>query len=443
MSTPKIAIVGRPNVGKSALFNRIVKKRIAIVDEQEGVTRDRLYATSELFGFPFVVIDTGGIDPHSTDQFAEAIRRQAELAIEEADRIVMVVDGRMGVTTLDKELAKYLLKKKCHVTLAVNKIDDLRQEEWMAPFYSLGFEKMIGVSAMHGLKVVELLDSVLKDFSRKESIIPDSRLRISVVGRPNVGKSTLLNALLNDERCVVSDIPGTTRDHVEVPLSIKGEDYILIDTAGIRRKKSEKETVDKFAFIRTEEAIDQSDLCLLMINANEGLTHEEKKIANLIEKKGGSCIILINKWDLVKKCRMEHSQKEISSANPFLAHCPILCISAKEGRNLGLIFDTVKQVLQERRKRITTGALNSFLERTMQLYHPPAIRGKRLRIYYLTQIKETPPTFVLFINHSFLIEGGYKRYLINQFRKAFGFRGTPLQFYFRNKQSKKASSSTQ
>jgi len=431
---PKLAIIGRPNVGKSALFNRIAKKRIAIVDEAEGVTRDRLYAESDAFGFPFIVIDTGGIDPKSPDQFGEHIRRQAEIAIAEADRIVMVVDALVGITALDRWLVKQLHKHGRSFIVAVNKIDSYSQERLIPEFYSLGVEKVMGVSALHGHQIADLLESVWEDFEPpKEVPLEEKRFKISIIGRPNVGKSTLINALLQEERCVVSEIPGTTRDHVKIPFEVKGNKYELIDTAGIRRKKSEKECVDKFAYIRTQDAIAESDLCILVLDAQEGVTAFEKRIATMIEEAGCSCILLLNKWDLVGNVRMEHAIKAAILENPFLAHCPMLCISAKAGRNLKKIFPTVEAVAHVRQQRVTTGQLNKFLERAVQLNHPPFINGKRLRIYYLTQVGVAPPTFVLFVNHPSLMGASYERYLINQLRKNIGFPGTPIRFFLRGK----------
>ena len=429
----KMAIVGRPNVGKSALFNRICRKRIAIVDEAEGITRDRLYAEAEGFEFSFEIIDTGGIDPRSSDQFQEDIRRQAKIAIQEADTLVMVVDSEVGITQLDQELARILLKTEKPVTLAINKIDDSCQQHRMHAFYGLGITKMVAVSAAHGFQIAELLELAWEGFHPKSFDEKNGGVHVSIVGRPNVGKSTLVNALLQEQRCVVSAIPGTTRDSVDIPFTFHDRPYTLIDTAGIRRKKAEHEVVEKFAAIRTERSIERSDVCVLMLDAQEGLTVQEKRIAKQIEEAGKGCVIVLNKWDLVKGFRMEHLLQVLQKDTPFLAHCPILFISAKESRNLEKIFDEIDAVFTAMQTRITTHQLNKFIEKAMQLNHPPMINGKRFRIYYMTQVDVQPPRFVFFVNKTTLMHESYRKYLINSFRRAFPFSGTPLIFHLRGK----------
>jgi len=432
----KMAIVGRPNVGKSALFNRICKKRIAIVDEAEGVTRDRLYAQAEAFGFSFEVIDTGGIDPKSKDQFQEEIRRQAEIAIQEADTLVMVVDSEVGITPLDEMLARLLLKTDKPLTLAINKIDELSQKQRLHAFYGLGISKMVAISATQGYQIAELLEVAWKDFTSKtpSEVEEVGGVRVSIVGRPNVGKSTLVNALLQEKRCVVSPQAGTTRDSVDIPFTYQNRPYTLIDTAGIRRKKAEHDVIEKFAAIRTERAIERSDVCILLLDAQEGLTVQEKRIANTIEEAGKGCILVLNKWDLVKGFRMEHLMQVLQAQSPFLAHCPILFISAKEGRNLEKIFAEIDSVYMALQTRIPTHQLNKFVERAMQLNHPPMVTGKRLRIYYLTQAEVEPPRFIFFVNKPDLMHESYRKYLINGFRKTFPFAGAPLKFHLRGKE---------
>lgn len=432
----KLAIVGRPNVGKSALFNRICKKRIAIVDEAEGITRDRLYGKAEIFGFPFEVIDTGGIDPTSPDQFQDGIRRQAEIAIREADSLVMVVDSEVGITQLDESLARFLLKTGKPLTLAINKIDDHNKQGRFHLFHGLGISKMVMISAAHGYQIAELLESAWEGF--KPPIVngqPEEKsVKVAIVGRPNVGKSTLVNALLEEDRCVVSPLPGTTRDSVDSPLTYRGSFYTLIDTAGIRRKKAEREVVDKFAAIRAEGSIEQCDVCVLLLDAQEGLTAQEKRIAKQIEEAGKGCVLVLNKWDLVKGFRMEHLTTALQAESPFLAHCPIVVTSAKEGRNLDKVFDAVDNVYTALQTRITTHQLNKFVIKALQLNHPPMIGGKRLRIYYLTQVSVLPPKFALFVNRPTLMHDSYKKYLINSFRRAFPFRGVPIEFFLRGKE---------
>lgn len=435
---PKLAIVGRPNVGKSALFNRICKDKIAIVDEAEGITRDRLYAESDLFGFPFEVIDTGGINPRSKVPFNEEIKRQAEIAIEEADTIIQVVDAHVGMTDLDKEVAKILLRTKKPVCLAVNKIDNLTQEPLMHQFHSLGITKIIPVSAAQGWQIAELLESAFENISRhqEESTDIPEAIKIAIVGRANVGKSSLVNYLLDEERCIVSPIPGTTRDSVDISFTYDNQLYTLIDTAGIRRKGAEHEVVDKFAAIRTERAIERADLCVLMLDVQDGMTAQDKKIANRIEEAGKGCVIVFNKWDLVKGFRMEHCLKSIEEEVSFLKHCPKLFISAKLGRNVDKIFPIIREVYENSLKRVTTHQLNKLIGLALQKNHPPMIQGKRLRIYYMAQVDVQPPKFILFVNYPNLMTETYKKYLYNQFREMYDFTGVPISIYLKGKEKR-------
>ncbi|MGE3953686.1 MAG: ribosome biogenesis GTPase Der [Parachlamydiales bacterium] len=430
---PILAIVGRPNVGKSALFNRILAKRIAIVDEAEGVTRDRLYGRGELFGRPFILVDTGGIDTHSKALFNEEIRRQAEIAVEEADGLVLCVDSQVGPTDLDLELARVLLKKGKPLALAVNKIDTPSQQDRLHAFHSLGISAMVAVSATQGHQMAELLQAVLQKIPEREAEALDPSTKVAIIGRANVGKSTLINALLDEERCIVSPIPGTTRDSIDTPFTYEGEAYTLIDTAGIRRKSAEHEVVDKFAAIRTEQAIERADLCILMIDSVEGLTTQEKRIATQIEEAGKGCILLFNKWDLIKGTRMEHAAQAVRMESPFLNHCPLLFISAKTGRKLDELLPQIQIVAGEAKKRISTAQLNRFVEEAMQEIHPPMIRGKRLRIYYTTQVGTSPPRFLCFVNHADLMAESYRRYLLRCLRKAFTFTGNPVIFDLKGK----------
>lgn len=431
---PKVAIVGRPNVGKSALFNRISGKKIAIVDEAEGVTRDRIYQKAEIFGRKFEIIDTGGIDPRSKADFNEHIKRQAEIAIEEADSIILVVDGTIGVTALDAEVAKILLRTKKPLCLAVNKIDSLYQMDLIYPFMQLGIAKVVAVSATQNWHIAELLEEALYPLPEEEfqeETFP--ALRISIVGRPNVGKSSLLNYILNEERSVVSPIAGTTRDSIDVAFERDGHKYILIDTAGIRKKKSEGDVIEKFAAIRTERAIENADICVLVLDAREGISAHDKRIARAIEEAGKGCILLFNKWDLVHGFRMEHCLKGVEQEVPFLLHCPKLFISATSGRNVDKLFPLIQEVKEAFEQRISTGQLNKFLNLSMQKCHPPMIQGKRLRIYYMAQVNTKPPTFVLFVNYPHLMLDTYKKYLLNQFREFYNFSGVPITFYLKGK----------
>lgn len=433
LKLPKLAIVGRPNVGKSSLFNRICKKRIAIVDEAEGITRDRMYSQADFFGLPFQLIDTGGIHSSSHALYAKEIQEQAKIAIEEADTIVMVVDGKTGMTDLDEKVAQILLSTKKPLSLAVNKIDDRSNEHLIHNFYALGIKDIIGVSAIHGLHIAELLESAFKNFTKNNEIECSPPLKIAIVGKPNAGKSTLVNTLLNERRCIVSPEAGTTRDSIDIPFKWNEREYTLVDTAGIRRKHAEHEVVDKFAAIRTQKSIHNCDVCILMLDSREGITVQEKKIANEIEKAGKACILAFNKWDLVKGFRMEHCIREVKRTIPFLAHCPSLFISAKTNRNLDKLFESVLAVYAQTNRSISTAELNKFMELTMQKNHPPMITGKRLRIYYLTQVDTAPPHFLFFVNRPSLMTNSYKKYLYNQFRKTFSFLGAPLFFHVKGK----------
>lgn len=437
----KLALVGRPNVGKSALFNRIAKKKIAIVDEAEGITRDRLYAPAENFGISFEVIDTGGVNPQSLAPFQEEIRRQAEIAIEEADALIMVVDGTAGVTLLDEFVARLLLRTKKPVVLAVNKIDDLVRSSLVYPFYALGISKIVAVSATQGFQIAELLEAALPSPQQEETEESKSPgISVAIVGRPNVGKSTLVNYLLDEQRCVVSPIAGTTRDSIDVSItSAEGEAFTLIDTAGIRRKGGEHEAVDKFAAIRTKRALERADVCVCILDAVRGVTVQDQKILRSIDELGKGCILLFNKWDLVEGARMEHCLKSLHIELPFLSHCPTLFVSALSGRNLDRLLPTVKLVYEQQNRRVTTGQLNQFLEQVLAQYHPPMLQGKRLRIYYMAQVDVQPPRFVLFVNKPELMVDSYKKYMINQFRKAYGFEGAPIQFFLKGRAPRKGT----
>jgi GTP-binding protein len=450
LSLPKIAIVGRPNVGKSALFNRLCGQRISIVDEQEGVTRDRLYGEADCFGRKFCLIDTGGIDKTGVHPFNKEVLRQSELAIQEADAAIFVVDGQAGPTLLDLDVAKLLRRQNKPVIVAINKIDFLIEENLMHQFHSLSFDSLLAVSAIQGYKIAELMEKMAALFPPEATVEPLSlelppekqSIRVAIAGRPNVGKSTLLNQLLGMERAIVSPIAGTTRDAIDHPFSIDGQDFLFIDTAGIRRKNAEHDTIDKFAAIRTKEALERTDVVLLVLDANQGLTAQEKHIASEIETLGKSCILIFNKWDLVHGFRMEHVLRAVKEEVPFLAHCPALFLSALTGRNTQKIFGLIREVYADRLQRITTGALNKFMERCVQKYHPPMLTGKRLRIYYMTQVQIAPPKFVFFVNYPNLMTPHYVKYLINQFRDSFRFSGCPLMFELRGKKEAPAQAET-
>lgn len=424
----KVAIVGRPNVGKSALFNRICNQRVAIVDELEGVTRDRIQKPITYFDKHFTLVDTGGIDSTLKKDFNEEVRAQALAAIEEADSLIFVVDSTIGVTVQDQEVAKIIHKSHKPCVVAINKVDNSqRSDEAAWPFVQLGFKQMVPVSATHGYQMAELLEEALVTYEGAPEPTLDTRANIAIVGRPNVGKSSLLNALLDEERSIVSPIPGTTRDAIDVNFEYGDTVYTLIDTAGIRRKKAQHDVVDKYAHIRSEEAIERCDIALLVLDAQQGLSEQDKRLLQHIEDQGKGCLILLNKWDLVEGIRMEHALSGLEQENPFVASCPKLIISAKTKRNLDKILPKVEEILSYMKERIGTGELNKFIEKTIQKQHPPMLQGKRLRIYYMTQVSSRPPTFVLFINHKELVHPTYMKYVVNQIREQFKFTGLPIR----------------
>ena len=430
----KIALVGRPNVGKSALFNRIVGQKISIVDEREGVTRDRIYGQAELFNTPFEIIDTGGIDPHSHLPFQDLVKKQTEIAIREANALIMVVDAQVGVTMLDELVARLLRPLDKPVCLAVNKIDTLDQEWMVAPFHALGIKSLAPVSASHGLYIAELLQLLLSSSQPdQEESCANKGVSVAIIGRANVGKSTLLNFLLSEERALVSAEAGTTRDAIDASSQVGDTLFHWIDTAGIRRKKAEKEAVEKYAAIRTQRAIKRADICLLMLDVRVGLTTQEKRILSLVEAEGKGCLLLMNKWDLVSGYRMEHCLREMQRAAPFTRHCPTIFGSAKTGKSLAQLFPLLKKIDHGRRLRITTGELNQFIVTAVQKRPPPMRQGRRLRIYYLTQVATTPPRFILFVNAPSLMSATYQKYLLNQFRDHYQFTGTPLAFHLKKK----------
>lgn len=432
----KIALVGRPNVGKSALFNCIVKRSQSIVDEEEGVTRDRIYGITEVFGRQFEAIDTGGMLSDDV-RFGKEVTEQAKKAIEEAHAIIHVVDGQLGPQAMDLEVAKIIRRSKKPVCLAVNKIDDSAKLTRIELFSCLGIQPVVAVSAAHRFQIAELLEAVIQQLPEQEEEKLSSHPKVAIVGRPNVGKSLLYNSMLGDARTIVSPIAGTTRDSIDSDVMCGDVCYTMIDTAGIRRKHKERATVEKFAAIRTQRAIERSDVCVLVVDCQEGVTAEEKKIARAIEEDKKGCVLVLNKWDLVSHFRMEHALKGLDMEISFLAHCPKLCVSAKTGRNVSKIFPAIDRVLHSLQARIPTRQLNKQLLQWMTAYHPPMIGGRRLRIYYMTQVDTNPPRFVLFVNSVSLMDDGYRRYLINKLRQEFSFEGVPFLLTLRGKQSRK------
>ncbi len=436
MSKPIVAVVGRPNVGKSTFFNKLAGKRISIVEDTPGVTRDRIYAESEWAGRTFTLIDTGGIEPYSKDVIIVQMREQAELAMETADVIVFILDGREGLTAADFEVANILRRANRPILVVVNKIDTKKMEDHIFEFYNLGLGEPLPISAQQGLGLGDLLDRLVQLFPEDKSGVEDEdNLKIAVVGKPNVGKSTLINRLLGEERVIVSDIPGTTRDAIDTPFRYHGEEYILIDTAGIRRKSRITENIEKYSVIRSFTGIERSDVCLLLIDAQVGVTEQDTKIAGYAHEEGKASIIIVNKWDILDKDSktMDRFRREIRDKLSFIAYAPILFISAKTGQRVHRIMELVKFVSNQHTMRISTGMINEVIGEAVLLNQPPSDKGKRLNILYCTQISVKPPTFILFVNDAELMHFSYQRYLENQIRKSFGFEGTPIRFIIRER----------
>ena len=433
-----IAIVGRPNVGKSTLVNRIVGARKSIVDDMPGVTRDRIYFDATWQGRDFVIIDTGGIITDDDDEFVNNILSQAKLAVDEADTIIFLVDAKSGLSPYDYDIANILRKSKKEILLVANKVDSNLQKDDLSEFYELGFGAAHPLSALHGCGGVgDLLDIIVKDIEPKKNPEDEQEvIKIAIVGKPNAGKSSILNNLLNEQRAIVSDVSGTTRDSINSRIAYQNQEYILVDTAGIRKKSKVDYGVEAFAVDRAIRAIREADVALLVIDCAEGLTDQDKKIAQIAQEAGCGLILAFNKWDLKKGVQTHLYEKDVDSDAPFLNFAKKLFVSAKTGQRLNQIFDTAREVAFERAKRISTGLLNKVVNEAFALNPPVAIKGKMLRVYYTTQPKTKPPTFVLFINNKDLVKDSYKRYLLKKLRDAFGFFGTPIRISFREKGEK-------
>jgi len=441
MSKPIVAVVGRPNVGKSAFFNYIVGKRIAIVEDTPGVTRDRIYATAEWRSREFTVIDTGGIEPFSDDKILQQMRVQAEIAIETADIIVLMTDIKSGVTAADMEVAQILQKSGKPVLIAVNKVDqvgDVPAEVY--EFYNLGIGEIFPVSSLHGLGMGELLDAIYEHFDDEASDEEDdSVIHVAIIGKPNAGKSSLLNRFLGEERAIVSDIPGTTRDALDTPVEYKGTKYIFIDTAGIRRKSKIYNRIEKYSILRSWTAVERADVCIVMIDAKDGVTEQDTKIAGYAHEEGKGIIVAINKWDLIEKENSTHKKftDQTKEKLAFMQYAPITTISAKTGKRVEGLYEMLEAVFNSCCIRVPTGILNDILNDAMAMVQPPSDKGKRLKIFYITQASIKPPTFVLFVNSKDLLHFSYQRYIENQLREAFGFYGTPLKFFVRERKRDK------
>ncbi len=436
MSKPLVAIVGRPNVGKSTLFNKLIGRRLSIVEDTPGVTRDRIYADAEWLTHSFTLIDTGGIEPESEDIIAVQMRRQAELAIETADVIIFLVDGREGMTAADEEVAAMLRKSNKPVVLAVNKLDAPKFNDAIYEFYSLGLGDPIIVSAGQGLGLGDMLDEVCAHFPAEAEEEGEHPLNIAVVGKPNVGKSSLVNAILGEERCIVSNIPGTTRDAVDTFFTLDDESYVLVDTAGIRRKRAvEDETIERYSVIRSLAAVRRADVVLIVVDAEQGLSEQDVKIAGYVHEEGKPSVLVVNKWDLIEKDTntMNQFKKDMQVDLAFMDYVPFLFISAKTGQRVNKLLAMAKESYAQSIRRIKTGLLNDVVNEAISMTEPPAMSGRRLKIYYATEVSVQPPTFVFFVNDEALVHFSYKRYMENYFRKTFGFAGTPINIIFRTR----------
>jgi GTP-binding protein len=432
MSLPLVAIVGRPNVGKSMLFNRLVGKRVSIVEDTPGVTRDRIYAECEWSGRRFDLVDTGGIEPKTDDEMLLFMREQAYIAIDTSDVIILVTDIHTGVTAADKEVADMLLRSAKPIVLAVNKCDTAGPPPpELYEFYNLGIGDPFAVSAFHGLGTGDLLDECVKHFPPEQEVEDDEGLiNVAIIGKPNVGKSSLLNEILGEQRVIVSDIPGTTRDAIDSYFENEHGKYNFIDTAGLRKQAKVNESIEKYSVLRTTIAVQRSEVCLILIDATMGVTEQDTKVAGLAHEAGKASIIVVNKWDLVDKDEktMANMEKEVRAGLRYMDYAPILFISAETGQRVHRLFELINRVYEQSNKRVTTGVLNNILSDAMARMQPPSKKGRRLRIYYITQTGTGPPNFVVFLNDPELFHYSYQRYIENRIRDTCGFEGTPVRF---------------
>jgi GTP-binding protein len=434
---PIIAIVGRPNVGKSTLFNRLAGKRKAIVEDKPGVTRDRNYAEASYGDHPFILIDTGGFEPTAKDRIQQQIREQVEVAIQEADLILFLMDGKEGLNPTDEEVAGYLRKVPKPAFYVVNKIDGEKHEDAVPDFYRLGVSPIYSISAEHGRGVGDLMDEVIKVLppAKPEEERAQEEIRVAIVGRPNVGKSSLLNKLIGRPRAIVDAIPGTTRDSLDTPLLREGRRYIFIDTAGIRRKSKITQRVETYSAIKALKSLERCDVALILIDGFEGLTEQDARIADFAAESGRAMILVVNKWDLVQKDTqtMEEYKERIRREMKTLDYVPTLFISALTGQRVTRIFQTIGEVISEHRKRITTGELNNWLQEAIESYPPPLYRNRRVKLFYISQVSTAPPTFILFVNDPQSLAEPYQRYLLRRLREKYGFTGIPLRLYLRKR----------
>lgn len=446
MARPVVAIVGRPNVGKSTLFNKLVGKRLSIVDNTPGVTRDRIYGNCEWLGHNMLLVDTGGIEPFSDDVILSQMRRQAELAITSADVIIFVTDIRSGVVAADSEVASMLQKSGKPIILCVNKVDNIGAlPPEFYEFYNLGLGDPIAVSSVHGHGTGDLLDEVIKNIPEGSFDDADEDIvKVAVIGKPNVGKSSLINKISGEERAIVSDIAGTTRDATDTVIHNSHGDFVFIDTAGLRRKSKVEDQIEKYSVIRARMAVERADVCVIMIDANEGFTEQDSKVAGIAHDLGKACIIAVNKWDAVEKTgtTMDVQRKKLMNDFSFMSYAPIIFISAKTGQRLDRLFELIKFVDTQNAMRISTGKLNDVLSAATTRVQPPTDKGRRLKIYYMTQASTRPPTFVCFVNSKDLFHYSYQRYIDNQIREIFGLEGTPTRYVVREREKRNGKKDT-
>lgn len=438
MSRPVVAVVGRPNVGKSTLFNKLIGKRLSIVDDTPGVTRDRIYGDCEWLGHNMLLVDTGGIEPYSDDVILSQMRRQAQLAIDSADVIILVTDVRSGVVATDMEVAAMLQKSGKPIVLCVNKCDKIGEVPAdFYEFYNLGLGDPVAVSSVHGHGTGDLLDEVIKYFPEQdEDEYDEDMVKVAIIGKPNVGKSSLVNAISGENRAIVSDIAGTTRDSTDTIVENEAGKFVFIDTAGLRRKSKVEDQIEKYSVIRARMAVERADVCVIMIDATEGFTEQDSKVAGIAHDLGKACIIAVNKWDAVEKDghTMDKERKKLMNDFSFMSYAPIIFISAKTGQRLDRLYELIKFVNEQNSMRISTGKLNDVLAAATARVQPPTDKGKRLKIYYMTQASIRPPTFVCFVNSKDLFHYSYQRYIDNQIREVFGLEGTPTRYVVRERE---------
>ena len=435
-----VAVVGRPNVGKSSLFNKIVNQRLSIVEDTPGVTRDRIYCDTEWNGVKFTLVDTGGIEPRTNDVILSQMRAQAQVAIDKADVVIMVVDIQSGMTSTDADVAQMLLKANKKVVLCVNKVDKPGAEPpEIYEFYNLGLCDPFGVSAVHGLGIGDLLDEVVKELKdAPEEPEYEGAIKVALIGKPNVGKSSLVNYMLGEKRMLVSDIPGTTRDAVDSVKENKYGKFVFIDTAGLRKKSKVNENIERYSVVRSYMAVDRADVVLIMIDANEGVTEQDTKIAGFAHERGKASVIVVNKWDIVEKDdkTMNKIKEKVVEDLKYMSYAPVIFISAKTGQRVEKLYELINYVHEQHGRRVSTGVLNDVLADATTKVQPPTDKGKRLKIFYMTQPATNPPTFVAFCNDADLFHFSYQRYLENQIRQTFGLEGTPIRFIVREKNEK-------